>query len=70
MSDGRFTDQDLDDEEIGGRIHWAHPPLMQRVPWERSWLVGWSEKADKKIQGFCVEKIWGGVGVTDHEFYI
>lgn len=29
----RFTDQDLDEEHLGGRISWTHPPLMQRVPW-------------------------------------
>eukprot|EP00434_Breviolum_minutum_P004419 symbB.v1.2.003894.t1/scaffold217.1/size263214/4 len=45
VSDIRFTDQDLDDEEIGGRIHWAHPPLMQRVYTYRLYLADGAAKS-------------------------
>ncbi|CAK9114759.1 unnamed protein product [Durusdinium trenchii] len=38
VSNIRFTDQDLDDEEIGGRILWTHPSLMQRVYTYRLYL--------------------------------
>ena len=56
----RFTDQDLDDEEIGGRIHWAHPPLMQRVP-GNGIGIGWSEKTRTKSKDFVLETL-GGLG--------
>ncbi|CAL1129505.1 unnamed protein product [Cladocopium goreaui] len=49
VSDIRFTDQDLDDEELGGRIHWAHPPLMQRVYTYRLYLTQWDGGARSLI---------------------
>jgi len=49
VSNIRFTDQDLDDEELGGRIHWAHPPLMQRVYTYRLYLTQWDGGARSLI---------------------
>ena len=70
VESARFTDQDLDDEEIGGRIHWAHPPLMQRVTWDRT--KNWKKltKLIHKLGDFvCVLNIGVGWGeVNCHRF--